>query len=112
MQSLSNRASNNPNVLPVLVTGVATLITTTSASVTSQLTSYGSAAITNHGNCWSTLPNPTTSNSVSALGAISAPGSYTTNLAGLTTGTTYYVRTFATTATGTSYGNQTTFTTL
>ena len=31
---------------------------------------------------------------------------------GLTTGTTYYVRTFATTATGTSYGNQTTFTTL
>jgi hypothetical protein len=112
VQSLSNRASNNPNVLPVLVTGVATLITATSAKVTSQLTSYGSVPITNHGNCWSTLPNPTTSDSVSALGAISAPAAFSTNLTGLTTGTTYYVRSFATTATGTSYGNQTTFTTL
>jgi len=112
VQSLSNRASNNPNVLPVIVTGAATVITAISATVVSQLTSYGSAPITNHGNCWDTLPNPTTSAFVSALGAITAPGSFSTNLASLTTGTIYYVRSFATTATGTSYGNQTTFTTL
>ena len=111
-QSSNNLASNNPNVLPVIVTGNATAITATTASVTSQVTSYGSTSITNHGHCWNTTGNPTTSDSVSGLGTLSAPGAFTSNLTALVSGTTYYVRAFTTTATGTSYGNQTTFTTL
>ena len=112
VQSSNNLLSNNPNTLPVLVTGVATAIATTTATVTSQLTSYGSTTITNHGNCWSTSTNPTISDSVDALGGIGSPTSFISNLAGLTTLTTYYVRSFATTSIGTSYGNQTSFTTL
>jgi uncharacterized protein (TIGR02145 family) len=38
-------------------------------------------------------------------------GSYTSNLSGLTTNTTYYVRAYATNSSGTAYGNELSFTT-
>ena len=41
----------------------------------------------------------------------SGSGSFTSNITGLVSGTTYYVRAYATNSVGTSYGNQVTFTT-
>ncbi len=113
LQSTSNVcASTTTDYLPILITGAATAIATTTASVISQLTFYGSTPITQHGHCWSTLPNPTTSDSIDSLGSIAAPGAFTSNLTGLTAATTYYVRSFATHTSGTSYGTETSFTTL
>lgn len=67
--------------------------------------------VSERGVCWSTSPNPTTSNTKVSNGA--GAGSYTCSLTGLTAGTTYYVRAYARAKNNnTSYGNQLTFTTL
>ena len=81
----------------------------TTANSGGSITSDGGSAITNKGVCWSTSANPTISNSIVSAGAGSS--SYNAVLSGLTTNTLYYVRAFAVNATGTSYGNQLTFTT-
>ncbi len=67
----------------------------------------GASAITARGVCWSTSPNPTLANGFSSDGA--GIGTFTSNLTGLTAGTTYYVRAYATNAGGTSYGNELSF---
>jgi hypothetical protein len=108
----TNSNSNAINYLPILITGNASSIINVSAVSISSISSIGSTAITNHGICFNTVGNPTTSDSVVALGAITAPGTFTGTMLGLTPNTTYYVRCFATHGTGTSYGNQITFTTL
>jgi hypothetical protein len=60
------------------------------------------------GVCWSTSQNPTTANSNTNNGTAT---SFTSNLTGLTAGTTYYVRAYATNSVGTSYGSQVSFVT-
>ena len=42
----------------------------------------------------------------------SGTGSFTTNITGLITGTTYYMRAYATNSVGTTYGNELNFTTI
>lgn len=70
----------------------------------------GTNSITQHGHCWSTTANPTTSNSKTALGAYSS-GSYSSSVYGLTSGVTYYVRAYAISNSQTFYGNELSFTT-
>ena len=53
---------------------------------------------------------PTTANSKTANGT--GTGSFTSSLTGLTAMTLYYVRAYATNGTGTTYGNEVTFTAL
>jgi len=60
---------------------------------------------------WSTALNPTTADNVSDLGAAGATGVFTSPITGLTPGTLYHVRAFATNTVGTSYGADVTFTT-
>ena len=72
-------------------------------------TANGSANITARGVCWSTSQNPTTSDSKTTNGT--GTSSFTSNITGLSQGTTYYVRAYATNSTGTTYGEQKTFTT-
>ena len=100
---------------PVLT---ATLTTTVVASITSttgvsggNITDDGGGAITQKGVCWSSSSqNPTTTDSKTADGA--GAGSYTSNLTGLTPGTTYYVRAYAENIAGIAYaGNVVSFTT-
>ena len=80
-----------------------------SADVSSNIVSSGGGDITARGVCWSINPNPTIANSKTEDG--SGLGSFTSNLTGLILNTTYYVRSYATNETGTTYGEQVSFTT-
>lgn len=98
---------------------LATLTTTAASSITANtaisggnITNDGGSAITVFGVCWSTSPNPTTALSTKTIDIAGGTGIFTCNLTGLTTGTVYYVRAYATNLAGTTYGNQISFTTL
>ncbi|NMC39448.1 MAG: hypothetical protein GYA41_14095 [Bacteroidales bacterium] len=95
---------------PVLTTTAASAIGITSATSGGNITSNGGGAITEKGVCWGTSPNPTTSGSHTSDGT--GTGSFSSSLTGLSTGTLYYIRAYATNSAGTSYGNQLTFFTL
>ncbi len=95
--------------VPVLTTTAITSITGTSATSGGNVTSEGGATITAYGVCWSTSANPTTATSKTTDGA--GTGTFTSSITGLTAGTTYYVRAYATNSIGTSYGNEISFTT-
>ena len=95
--------------LASLTTTAISSITGTTASSGGNITSAGSATVTARGVCWSTSVNPTIANSKTIDGADT--GIFTSSLTGLTAGTTYYVRAYATNSIGTSYGNQVSFTT-
>lgn len=71
----------------------------------------GGNAITDQGLCWSTSANPTiASNFVSdSYLATWAWTTYFCKISGLTVGTTYHVRAYATNSAGTSYGSDITF---
>ena len=96
-------------VVPTVTTTTVSNITPTTASSGGNVTSDGGAAVTARGVCWSTLTNPTTSNSHTTDGA--GTGTFTSSITGLAPGTTYHVRAYATNSVGTSYGNDVTFTT-
>ncbi len=102
--------STQPATQPVLTTVVVYNITQTAASSESIITSSGGATVTAKGVCWSINPNPTINNNrtIDGLGT----GSFYSTLAGLSSGTTYYIRSYATNKVGTSYGNELQFTTL
>lgn len=95
--------------MPTVTTNNVTNITQTSAKCGGNVTDAGGGTVTARGVCWSTEQNPTTSDSHTTNG--SGTGSFTSNLTGLSSGTTYYVRAYATNSEGTSYGEQRTFTT-
>ena len=84
-------------------------ITATSASGGGNVVKDGGSAVTARGICWSTSQQPkiTDSKSVDGVGT----GSFTSSITGLNPGTTYYTRAYATNSKGTSYGNQSSFTT-
>ena len=94
---------------PTVTTGSVSAITSTSATVAGNVTADGNSAITACGVCYGTTANPDlTGNHVEAAGTT---GEFTVNLTGLTAGTTYYVRAYATNSVGTAYGEAQTFTT-
>ncbi len=65
--------------------------------------------MTVRGVCWNTAGNPTASDPKTTDGG--GTGSFTSNIAGLTAGTVYYVRAYATNSAGTGYGSQVRFST-
>lgn len=93
-----------------LNTAEATSITANSAISGGNITSDGGGSITVRGVCWSTNQNPTLNDNVSIDGY--GTGNFTSNITGLKSGTTYYLRSYATNSAGISYGNQITFTTI
>jgi uncharacterized protein (TIGR02145 family) len=88
--------------LPILSTSTITDITEISAIGGGFISSDGSAAITARGVCWNTTVNPTTSNSKSTDG--DGVGQFVSSMNGLTAGTVYHVRAYATNSVGTAYG--------
>ncbi len=100
----------NTTVAPVCSTSSVSAITFTSASVSSTVIADGGASVTERGVCWSTSPNPTIALSTKTSDGAGL-GEFTSNVSGLTANTTYYLRAYATNAAGTSYGNESFFTT-
>ena len=94
---------------PTVTTSQVSNITHVSAVGGGNVTSSGSAPVTDRGICWSTSHNPTTSGSHASSG--SGKGSFTVSMTGLTANTTYYVRAYATSVIGTAYGSEVSFTT-
>ena len=92
---------------PSITTSGITSITSTSASSGGNVTSDGGASVTARGVCWGTITEPTTANSHTSDGT--GTGIFTSSITGLSAGTTYYVRAYATNSIGTSYGNQNSF---
>ncbi len=95
--------------LPTLTTAVVTDITSITATSGGNVTDDGGNTITARGVCWSTSTNPIATGSHTT--ETGTTGVFTSYLTGLTGGTLYYVRAYATTNAGTAYGNQVTFTT-
>ena len=98
------------NSAPQLTTTAISSITGISAESGGNITYDGGLPVTARGVCWSTNPTPTLSNSFTTNGT--GTGTFTSSLSGLSLGTTYYVRAYATNAVGTTYGNERSFTTV
>jgi uncharacterized protein (TIGR02145 family) len=96
--------------VPSVTTAPLTNITSNSATSGGTVTADGGAPVTARGICWSASPNPTTANSHTSDGT--GTGSFVSQLTGLSSGTQYYVRAYATNSAGTAYGNQQVFSTL
>ena len=94
--------------LPTITTTAVSAITSSSATSGGTITNDGGGTINSSGIVWATTANPTVANNVLYNGA----SNFTSNLTGLSPGTTYYVRAFATNSAGTTYGNEMSFTTL
>ena len=95
--------------LPTVITSAVSNITETTATSGGEVTADGGAAVTVRGVCWSTSATPTIADNHTSDGA--GLGTFTSNITGLTTSTTYYVRAYATNSVGTAYGETVTFTT-
>lgn len=90
--------TNSPSVSTTAVTSV----TSTAATSGGNITSEGTSPVTERGVCWSTVANPTISDSKTSDGT--GVGIYVSNITGLTPGMLYHVRAYATSADGTGYG--------
>ena len=100
------------NSAPLNVTTQAvTAVNISTATGNGNITDLGTANPTQHGVCWSTSENPTTDDDKTEEGAVSETGAFTSSITGLSAGTAYYVRAYATNSEGTSYGDQVSFTT-
>jgi len=94
---------------PTLTTKSITAITSISASSGGIILNDGGTPVLAYGVCWATATGPTIADSFTTDGA--GIGSFASNITGLTTATIYYVRAYATTINGTTYGNELNFTT-
>ena len=98
--------------LPTITTQAVTAIGSTTAMGNGNITSLGSPTPTQYGVVWDTAANPTIAlTTKTAQGIPAATGAFTSTITGLTSGTLYHVRAYATNALGTAYGEDVTFTT-
>ena len=95
---------------PTVITNTVSNITATSASCGGIVTATGGASVTARGVCWSTSQSPTVNDNHTNNG--SGEGAFTSNITGLSAGTTYYVRAYATNSVGTAYGELRSFATI
>lgn len=100
---LSCKKNTVPTVRTVDITG----ITQTTAISGGNITSNGGDDVSARGVCWSTSQTPTTAGSKTTDGT--GNGIFISTLTGLSDGTTYFVRAYATNNQGTSYGEEVSF---
>ena len=96
--------------VPTVTTTQATSITGTTATAGGVITDNGGAVVTARGVCWSTNAAPTLLDSYSTDG--SGSGVFVSTLSSMAPNTLYHHRAYATNTIGTSYGGDSTFTTL
>ena len=92
---------------PSVQTNSATNITTTGATLSGDVTFDGNTMVTARGFMYGTDANNLTQSIQSGSGT----GSFTADLTGLTSSTTYYYKAYATNSEGTAYGEELSFTT-
>lgn len=88
--------------LPTVTTENISVVQDTTAWSGGDITNDGGASISARGVCWSTQNDPTVADHKTTDGT--GDGIFTSRLAGLTPGATYFVRSYATNRYGTSYG--------
>ena len=89
---------------PTVITTAVHNITQNSAQCGGEVLDDGGAEIIMRGVCWSTITEPTIADSFTEDGI--GTGSFISNMTGLTPGTIYYVRAYATNSAGTGYGQE------
>ena len=94
--------------VPTVTTAAIIAITDTTAQSGGTITSDGGATVTARGVCWSTNETPTVADDKTSDGA--GAGTFVSSITGLTFGTLYYVRAYATNSAGTGYGMTMAFT--
>jgi hypothetical protein len=115
----SELLAENPIAIEPSTAFVGSTLTTTAITSPTNTTAVSGGNITAalndsvlvRGVVWSTSTNPTVDLLTKTIDG-SGKGSFTSNLSGLTAGTTYYVRAYATNSNSTDYGTQVSFTTL
>jgi len=98
--------------LPTVTTQSVSDVLETTATGNGNITDLGCPYPSQHGVCWNTSGTPTIADNKTEEGSSSATGAFTSNITGLSTNTQYYVRAYITNSEGTTYGDQTDFTTL
>ena len=96
--------------VPVVITDSVYRITAHTAKCKGHVESDGGYPVTKRGTCWSKKPDPTIDDDCTDDG--SGIGEFTSTLKDLLENTTYYIRTYATNSTTTTYGEQIIITTL
>ncbi|MDZ7699900.1 MAG: hypothetical protein U5R49_24235 [Deltaproteobacteria bacterium] len=102
-------SGNNANWLfyPTVTTQAVADIGTTTAIGNGAVTDLGIPDPTAHGVCWNTTGDPDIEDDdCTNEGVASTTGAFSSDIADLTPGTTYYIRTYAMNTAGTAYGNQ------
>jgi hypothetical protein len=89
--------------LPIVATEFSGNSSASSADLKVYVIEDGGAAVTSRGIAWAPFNNPTVKDKTATKGIGTA--TFTITATGLTVGTTYYVRAFATNSAGTAYGN-------
>lgn len=107
--TISCKKEANTSIPPELTTLEASQITFNSIVSGGKIVSTGNATIQERGICWGTNANPTVTDNKKE-DVLSDSSSFNIEITNLASNTTYYVRAYATSATGTTYGNPVSFT--
>ncbi|MEW6196383.1 MAG: LamG-like jellyroll fold domain-containing protein [Bacteroidota bacterium] len=89
---------------PIVNTNSITDFQGTSLTCGGEVTNDCASTVTAYGVCWNTSVNPTIDDNKTIDG--SGTGAFTSSVTGLTEGTIYYIRAYATNSYGTSYGSE------
>ena len=107
---LASCKKEEPTTIPTVSTVEITNIESASATGGGNITNDGGEKITSRGVCWGVNENPTIALATKTSDG-NGSGSFTSSITGLTRGTKYHVRAYATNINGTAYGNDIIFTT-
>ena len=102
--------AGNSGTMATVQTNAVTELSFQQAKLNGDLSNSGGKVILAKGFCLSTSPNPTESNATVVPG--NTLGAFVSTATALVPNTTYYVRAFATSTSGTAYGQEVSFTTL
>lgn len=108
--NMSAGSASIPILAPSISLNSITSINYNSAIINSIINNDGGSEVTVRGVCWSRDPNPTIALSTTTDDGI-GPGSFTSLISGLSPNTQYHFRAFATNIIGTTYTNDSVFTT-
>jgi len=93
-------------IAPTVTTQSASSVETTTATGNGNITATGGQDATAWGVCYKTSSPCTTADSVAAGSGSGGTGAFTASMTSLSSGTTYYIKAYATNSAGTSYGSE------